>query len=79
MNHKLTLYYFNSCPFCQDVLQFIKQKNITVSLANIHTDPNHKADLIRVGGKQQVPCLIIDGNPLYESRDIIDWLHTNAG
>ena len=30
--------------------------------------------LVKVGGKRQVPCLFIDGDPLYESLDIIDWL-----
>ncbi|MBE6736814.1 MAG: NrdH-redoxin, partial [Ruminococcaceae bacterium] len=30
--------------------------------------------LIEVGGYEQVPCLFIDGKPMYESLDIIDWL-----
>ena len=30
--------------------------------------------LLSVGGKMQVPCLFIDGEPLYESMDIIKWL-----
>ena len=29
--------------------------------------------LVTVGGKRQAPCLFIDGKPLYESQDIIDW------
>lgn len=28
-------------------------------------------------GKRTVPCLYIDGNPLFESSDIIDWLDKN--
>lgn len=31
----------------------------------------------KIGGKTQVPCLVIDGKPLYESLDIIEWLKTN--
>ena len=34
-------------------------------------------ELVRVGGKMQVPCLFIDGNPMYESLDIIQWLKDN--
>ena len=34
--------------------------------------------LMEVGGKRQVPCLFIDGAPLYESSDIIDWLRANC-
>lgn len=30
------------------------------------------------GGKHQVPCLFIDGKPLYESSDIIAWFEQNA-
>ncbi|MBS4843870.1 MAG: glutathione S-transferase domain-containing protein, partial [Collinsella sp.] len=33
--------------------------------------------LIAVGGKRQVPCLFIDGKPLYESSDIIAWVQEN--
>ncbi len=31
-------------------------------------------DLVRVGGKKQVPCLVVGGKPLYESDDIIAYL-----
>ena len=33
--------------------------------------------LIEVGGMEQVPCLFIDGKPLYESLDIIAWLNAH--
>jgi glutaredoxin len=38
------------------------------------TDPQNAATLLQVGGKNQVPCLFIDGAPMYESDDIIAWL-----
>ena len=41
------------------------------------TDSNATTELIQIGGKTQVPCLIIDGQALYESDDIIDWLKKN--
>lgn len=41
---------------------------------DIHQSEKHRERLIREGGKEQVPCLFIDGKPLYESTDIIDWL-----
>lgn len=28
-------------------------------------------------GRSTVPCLYIDGNPLFESADIITWLKSN--
>ena len=33
--------------------------------------------LVKDGGKEQIPCLFIDGQPLYESQDIVKWLRKN--
>ena len=41
---------------------------------DIHKNPEEAERLLSVGGKMQVPCLFIDGEPLYESMDIIRWL-----
>lgn len=79
MNEKLELYYFPECPFCQKVLRAIDNLGVAdvIELKNIHADENARQTLIAVGGKQQVPCLFINGEPLYESGDIVDWLTRN--
>lgn len=74
---KLKLYYFDECPFCKKVIQYMERNNIEVEMANIHKDPKNKEELIKLGGKEQVPMLLIDGKPLYESDDIIKWLKEN--
>ena len=33
-----------------------------------------RAALLEATGRTQVPCLFVDGVPLLESLDIIDWL-----
>jgi len=38
---------------------------------------NNRSELIAIGGKGQVPCLVIDGKAMYESDDIIVWLGQN--
>ncbi|MFW5961846.1 MAG: glutaredoxin family protein [bacterium] len=43
----------------------------------MNQDQKAEAELIEVGGKRQVPCLFINGEPLYESRDILNWLKSN--
>ncbi|NLX62273.1 MAG: glutaredoxin [Tissierellia bacterium] len=73
----LKLFYFDECPFCKKVIQYMKRNNIEVEMANIHADPKNKEELIELGGKEQVPMLLIDGKPLYESNDIIKWLKEN--
>lgn len=75
MAKTLELYYYPSCPYCQKVLRFIDAEGIEgIVLKNIHADDEADATLVRVGGKHQVPCLFIDGNPMYESDDIIAYL-----
>lgn len=75
MAKKLELYYYPECPFCQRVLRAIDANDYKgIELKNIHADAEADKTLVRVGGKHQVPCLFIDGQPLYESLDIIDFL-----
>ena len=76
MTEKLELYYFPECPFCQKVLRAIDEFGAAdaIALRDIHADDDARQTLVAVGGKQQVPCLFIDGAPLYESGDIVEWL-----
>ena len=76
MSEKLELYYYPECPYCQKVLRTIDELDAsgTIVLKNIHADDEARQTLVSVGGKQQVPCLFIDGEPLYESGDIAEWL-----
>ena len=75
---ELKLYMFETCPFCRKVLNEIESSGRTdVELHNIHKSELDRMELISVGGKQQVPCLFIDGKPMYESGDIVAWLRAN--
>ncbi len=72
----LDLYYYDACPYCQKVLRAMRRLNIEdkITLKNILTSQQNANTLVRVGGKRQVPCLFIDGDPLYESDDIVAYL-----
>ena len=65
------------CPFCNKVRKYMKDNDITVEMMDIHADPKNQKDLIKLGGIDQVPMLLIDGKPLYESDDIIQWFKEN--
>ncbi len=73
----VTLYYKDTCPYCQKVFNYLNQAGIQVPKKNIAADPNNAQELIKIGGKRQVPCLVIDGKALYESDDIIAWFKTS--
>ena len=71
----LELFKKDTCPYCVRVMDYIRQQGRDdIVYRDILEDDANRQRLIRVGGKQQVPCLFIDGVPLYESADIIDWL-----
>ena len=75
----MTLYHFNSCPWCLRVRWAIKRMGISLPLRNINSNPAYAEELVNGGGKRQVPCLRIDDGKeqstwLYESADIISYL-----
>lgn len=73
----LDFYYFDSCPYCQRVLRVIDELKIKVNYKDIYGDINDMHKLMYITGKKTVPCLFIDGTPMHESLEIIDWLRAN--
>jgi len=74
----LELYKFDSCPYCRKVMNYIEQSGRNdITYRDIHKNDEDRDRLISIGGKEQVPCLFIDGVPLYESMDIISWLEAH--
>ena len=71
--HDYALYVYETCPFCQKVFRYMDKAGITLPLKNAR-DPEIAAELVTIGGKKQVPCLVIDGVAMYESDDIIQYL-----
>ncbi|GEM_PF-1501740 len=72
--HDLLLYYTTYCPFSQKVLKYLKKVHKQLPMKNLADDPFAKEELKKIGGKMQVPCLVIDGKALYEANEIILWL-----
>jgi len=71
----LELFKFDSCPFCVRVLRTVQELGIEgIRLRDTRREPDANSELRQRGGKVQVPCLFIDGEPLYESADIDRWL-----
>ena len=72
--HQLVLYKFDACPYCQRVMNFLRKHPIPVTYKDIRKEPASRQELLQLGGKTQVPCLVIDGKALYESADIVSYL-----
>ena len=73
----LLLYYLPWCPYSQRVLDYLKQIHRTLPMKNLQNNAKDKEELRKIGGKTQVPCLIINGKAMYESAAIIQWLSQN--
>ena len=65
------------CPFCVKVEKYIENRNLNIPQKNTIADMEARRELISLTGKTQVPCLVIDGEPLLESNDIIQWFEEN--
>ena len=53
---------------------FLADNQLKLTCEYTDNDDQVRQKLYEIGGKTQVPCLVIDGRPKYESDDIIDWL-----
>ena len=79
----LALYHHSTCPFCLRVRAVMGTLGLSIELRNIRENSAYREELIREGGKPQVPCLRIDSGSdrvtwMYESQDIIDYLQTHV-
>ena len=73
----LVLYTKPTCPYCVRVYSFLESVGKTIPTKNIE-NREARDELVAVGGKQQVPCLVINGVALYESNDIIQWISEHS-
>ena len=68
-----TLYVKSRCGFSLRALNARANLHLEdrVPVKNITEDPNAHAALETLAGKTQVPCLVVDGRPMYESDEIV--------
>ena len=79
----LSLYHYQSCPYCAVTRKALGQLDIDVVQKDVIQQPKYRSELMAGGGKAQVPCLRIEGENgkvawMYESADIIKYLRGYA-
>lgn len=69
----LKLYTYAECPFCAKVRRAFEEWKVPYEEINAERGTPGSEELVRVGGKQQVPFLVDEdaGVTMYESNDII--------
>jgi glutaredoxin len=73
----LALYKYDGCPYCKWVFHSIDLLDVNIEYRDTRTDAKWRKDLMEKTGRTQVPCLFIDGKPLFESSDISAFLTQN--
>ena len=79
VNYDLILYGRPSCPYCARVNRVIEELGVEDQITRRRTTygSQWRTDLQNRTGRTQVPCLFINGEPMFESLDIIEWMRSN--
>ncbi|MBT3219992.1 MAG: glutaredoxin [Proteobacteria bacterium] len=70
----LRLYKYDSCSFCGIVYRAIDALEVNIEYRDIHENFDYRKELHEATGRVTVPSMFIDGEPMFESRDIAAWL-----
>lgn len=72
------LYVLDTCPYCHRVMEFFDNNNIKY-LKKVVTDVENRDELLRLGGKEQVPFLYEPEKDIkmYESDKIMEFVSEN--
>lgn len=72
----IELFYRETCPYSSKVRAFIRDNGLlsVVEQRDVEDDAENLEELIEVSDDDQVPCLVVDGEPILESDAIVDWL-----
>ncbi|HEY8381555.1 MAG TPA: glutaredoxin [Microvirga sp.] len=75
----LQLYHRWQCPYSKRVRDYIDEHRLNdrIEFIELGEAPDAEDRLDDLTGRSQVPCLVIDGEPMLESGDIVQWLQTN--
>ena len=79
MNQKISLFQFESCPYCEKVRQHLKKKNLEFEKIEVPRDRESgiRKDLFKKSGVLTVPVMKIGDKYLGESQAIIDFIDEN--
>ena len=73
------LYIKSACGFSRAAIAAKNNLHLDhVKVVNVTEDPSAMQQLEALVGKQQAPCLVIDGTPMLESADIVKTLVTTC-
>lgn len=73
--HKIVVYSTSTCPYCDMVKDFLKDKGVKFDNKNVGEDVEAAREMIQKSGQRGVPVLDIDGKIVVGfNQDLIDEL-----
>ena len=77
----LELWQFEMSPYCRKVREALLALNIVYRVRNVAKHGRQRKELIALGGRMMVPYLVDPntGTAMYESDDIVAYLHKTYG
>lgn len=67
----MKLYTYPNCPYCQKVREVLAELGVEYEEINAERGTPGSEELVKMGGKQQVPFLVDGAAMVYESDAII--------
>ena len=76
---KITLYQFESCPFCELVRQKLAEKKIEYEKVNVERDREDpvRKEIAETSGVSTIPVIKIGDKFIGDSQNIIEYLDKN--
>lgn len=73
---QLELYFYNECGFSQSVLNCVTNLHCEdkITSKNIRENPEFEKELVSLCGAKTVPVLVVDGQPIFGSEKINQFL-----
>ena len=62
--HEVVIYTTPACPYCKYAKEFLSQKGVFYTEKDVSTDPAARDEMIALTGKNAVPVIVIDGEPI---------------
>ena len=75
----MTLYQFESCPYCRMVRQKLSDLELTYVSVCVSRDRSRRQKVVEVSGQPTVPVLTDGGVVLADENDIIAYLERTYG
>jgi glutaredoxin len=70
----LVLYMTDRCGYCRIVFRVADRLGVNFEYRNTLRESMHREELIALTGRRTVPCMLVDGDPMFESAHISEWL-----